>query len=296
MNGGFIMVRFLLVLLGIVLVNCGDNTGTGPGTGGGACPRFNTNPVLRDIDYLHLTDARDGQTYRYVQIGDLYWMADNLNYDSEERCYYSRSGELSSCSGDSTWCKPNGCWETNKCYNCDKVGRIYSGSIYHSIHVGGTGGTDGTAWINDDMDVCPAGWRIPTKDDVSNLDWYVGRNGTPAEYYDNDCNRPYRWVGHSLKARSGWLASDDWGGTGLGHPLIGNGFDDYGFSAVPTGWWEDGAYRLYRIVDGTMEQYAVFRGGSGTYYFGSHFPNMPTHYFGNEGNYAFSIRCVRDVN
>ena len=38
--------------------------------------------------YSYIVDKRDQQTYRTIQIGDQVWMADNLNYTSENSfCY-----------------------------------------------------------------------------------------------------------------------------------------------------------------------------------------------------------------
>ncbi|MBO4768741.1 MAG: fibrobacter succinogenes major paralogous domain-containing protein [Bacteroidales bacterium] len=77
-------------------------------------------------EYGVLTDERDGQTYKTVKIGGLWWMAENLNYA------YLRPTERSDSS--------------SFCYNdsleyCEKYGRLYT-------------------WYAA-LKACPSGWHLP---------------------------------------------------------------------------------------------------------------------------------------
>ena len=101
-----------------------------------------------DIDYEVFTDARDGQAYRSVQIGEQTWMAENLNLG------YT-AGQGSSCADGSE-------------ENCDKLGRIYlwssamdSAAVYGETGKGcGFGDTVcvDTATVRG---ICPEGWHLP---------------------------------------------------------------------------------------------------------------------------------------
>jgi uncharacterized protein (TIGR02145 family)/uncharacterized repeat protein (TIGR02543 family) len=78
-----------------------------------------------------LSDTRDGQNYRTVKIGDLTWMAENLNFTTTNNAT------------DSSWCYDNGG------SNCKKYGRLYNWDAA--------------------MKACPAGWRLPDLSDWGNL-------------------------------------------------------------------------------------------------------------------------------
>ena len=174
-----------------------------------------------------LVDSRDGQSYKTVRIGNLNWMAENLNYESEN----------SYCFDD-------------KAINCVKYGRLYLGKTV--------------------MDVCPAGWRLPTEAEWAELISLAGG---------------FKHAGKSLKSKKGWLYG-------------GNGSDDVGFSALPAGIrYENGLYA-------NRESYAGFwsssedkgRDASSSYEFFS----MNLRYFDDhaklDGEYRRrwqSVRCVQ---
>ncbi len=88
-----------------------------------------------DIEYGTLKDSRDGKIYRTVKIGEQVWMAENLNFASDEE------------NGNSY------CYDDIESY-CDTYGRLYT---YPAAAV-----------------ACPKDWHLPTNEEWLELIDYIG--------------------------------------------------------------------------------------------------------------------------
>jgi len=201
---------------------------------------------------------------RSVQIGNRRWMAENLNImPSKPWCY---DDDDSRCITGKSWCYDND--ESN----CRKYGRLYD-------------------WYAA-MAVCPAGWRLPTKDDWNSLIRAGGHN-----------------TGKKLKSKTGWddwECKDDsrnyWGpyygdshakktGCIPGNTYSGNGTDDFGFSALPGGVGEENDYRYvgklgqwWTNVDDEWYELNWYS-----------YELEDNRCIGCSGSYGKSVRCVQDI-
>lgn len=116
------------------------------------------------------TDARDGKTYKTVQIGSQVWMAENLNYvypklTSSEGSESTKSDSISFCYG-------------NDSANCETFGRLYTWAAA--------------------MEACPEGWHLPDSTESNTLHDYVAANILGGRDY----------VGYALKSTSGWYVGN----------------------------------------------------------------------------------------
>ena len=102
--------------------------------------------TVSNVDYGTLTDSRDGKNYKTVKIGNLTWMAENLNYDNSA----TATGSI-----DSSFCYDG------IPANCEKYGRLYQEYAATAV--------------------CPEGWRLPTADD-----WRDLTNAVKEEFGDNN--------------------------------------------------------------------------------------------------------------
>ena len=94
-----------------------------------------------------IVDQRDGNYYGTVKIGDQWWMSDNLNYHVGSKLTIKM---LQKCYNED-----NG--------NCDLYGGLYQGERMVGYNESG-------------QNICPDGWRLPTKDDWLKLGNHVGIN------------------------------------------------------------------------------------------------------------------------
>lgn len=149
-----------------------------------------------------ITDERDGQTYKIVQIGSQIWMAENLKY-------YKNISAL--------------CYDNNS-QNCEKYGRLYSWAT--AMDSVGSFSSDGLNCGYERLcepafpvrGICPHGWHLPTEADFKVLINYVGN--------DNAAKK--------LKSSNGWPSladgTDDYGFSALpsGEFVLGFKYDNMG--------------------------------------------------------------------
>ena len=204
-----------------------------------------------------LTDLRDGQTYKTVTIGTQTWMAENLNY--------ADSVMTPSLKGRS-WCYDN------NADSCAKYGRLYTWAA----------AIDSVALQNQDdnlicgygrfcksllkkQGLCPDSWHLPDTTEWKMLFEAVGGQGV---------------AGRALKTQSSW--SDNSGGT-----------DNYGFSALPSGYYRE--YDGFSYVNHLSNFWTATEATSYTSYYISleSVGDAANRYDISKGN-AFSVRCLKD--
>lgn len=215
-----------------------------------------------DCEYGTLIDDRDGQSYKTVKIGDVWWMAENLNF-----AYLWPTANLDSSSF---------CYE-NDFSNCEEYGRLYmwsaamdSAAVYSDDGIG-------CGYIHDCnpaervQGVCPQGWHVPTRAEFMVLYESVGG------YDDN------------VVAKKKLMAVDEWRDCGAGCT------DSYGFTVLPVGYfdekyedlgsnalfWSSTPYDEGSSTDNAYYMYVNFYMGFGTA-------------DKDDVNSAKSVRCLKD--
>ena len=202
----------------------------------------------------------DGYTYSLVEIGDQCWFAENLR-----TTIYADGTSIPVVTGNGAWTELTTgarCDYNNDASNVASYGRLYN-------------------WyaVNSGSGLCPSGWHVPTDEEWMTLEMELGMS------YWQAINEGWRGtsqgVGTQLKSTSGW-------------PAGGNGTDDVGFSALPSGhrldynggftnagydgwWWSsspNGGRAWYRVL--YDDETGVNR-----------FHTSPL--------YGFSVRCLKDA-
>ena len=205
------------------------------------------------------TDARDGKTYKTVRIGSQTWMAENLNYETDE----------SYCFG-------------NDPANCEEYGRLYTwAAAMDSATVFGEGGK-GCGYgvecipVYPVRGVCPEGWHLP-----SDAEWNALEKFVADSLFGGNTDS----VGYALKSRGGWEEYK-------GKP--GNGSDAFGFGALPAGGrYGDGTF------DGVLEYaffWSSTENGADSAYSRLLYCRFGTGLFTGRSYkvVAISVRCVKD--
>lgn len=131
---------------------------------------------LETDKYGEILDERDNQVYKTVQIGERIWMAENLNYQTEN-----------------SWCG-GGNSKTTLEGDCATYGRLYT----WTTAVGKTEDECGSGhycglYTDSVQGVCPVGWHVPTRSEWNTLFTAVGGNDI---------------AGRELKATTLWEAEE----------------------------------------------------------------------------------------
>ena len=217
----------------------------------------NDNPLGGETGTL--TDI-DGNVYKTIKIGNQWWMAENLKVTR-----YRNGEPLPNITDNTEW----GITTTGAycSYDNDNTNIIIYGFLYN--------------WyvIDDNRNIAPAGWHVPSDEEWKQLEMNLGMSRTAAD------STGIRGTdeGSKLKATSGWNANG--GGTNIS-----------GFSALP------GGYRGY--FDGSFGG----KGDNGVWWSSTDAGDASWHrslYYnkssiGRGGNLdykrndGFSIRCVKD--
>lgn len=215
-----------------------------------------------------MTDERDGQSYKTVKIGTQTWMAENLNYAYTGVPYKFVDNESKEYTSDST----SLCYN-NDPSNCTKYGRLYTWAAamdsagFWSVNGMGCGYYKICMPTYPVRGVCPEGWHMPSKDEWGELLNFVGQLGA---------------TGSVLKSTVGWKDSEDGSG---------NGYDSFGFSAIPAGKGSpyDGkgfAALFWSSSTNNGDMYSFRVNLCHNYYY--HFLDLAGR------DWAYSVRCVKD--
>ena len=111
------------------------------------------------IELAPITDVRDGNQYRIVQVEKLMWMGENLRYADSVATPALKGHTL--------------------CIEYDLVKRCEQGNLYtYSAAVGNSECATTTCFesYNSVQGICPDGWRLPTRNDWLTLDDKVQAN------------------------------------------------------------------------------------------------------------------------
>ena len=180
-----------------------------------------------------LTDQRDGQVYKTIQLGSQCWMAENLNIGSQV------NGEIIP--------SDNGIIE-KYCYQNSATSCEQYGGLYPWNELMGYSSAEGTQGI------CPDGWHIPSDQEVQDLEIFLGMSAT-------DAARSNVWRGSNQGLQLGAGGSSGFEVLYGGRRVTGGMFtaaEQYAYFWTSTASGDAAWRRCLRPNDGTIGRYDSF--------------------------------------
>lgn len=208
-----------------------------------------------NCEYGILLDDRDRQSYKTVKIGSQWWMAENLNFETEN-----------------SWCGGGSGMREG---DCSVYGRLYTwAAAVDSICLAEQGlicgyGVEPCDLVAKVCGICPKGWHLPSEVEFESLIEIVGGQSS---------------AGEMLKSASGW--NENFGENG-------NGIDAYGFSALPSGFRSDHGSFIYEGRTASFHSFfdwSVYLAK----HMSMDYNNRGSKVLGHNKSYAYSVRCIKD--
>ncbi len=204
-------------------------------------------------------DDRDNRIYKWTKIGNQVWMAENLAYIPSGNCDLELWRDGYNDSFDKKWY----CIYNNEDKYLEKYGVMYTWSVIAA---------------NDNCDICPKGWHVPTDEDWKKLELSIGIEQSIL----NDIKYRGNVEAFGLKSNTGWSRN-------------GNGNNKYGFNSFPGGYrhygdgkfYNQGNYSLYWTATELSEKKAYFRS--------LRYEDNKTNRYYDDKRSAFYIRCVKNL-
>jgi uncharacterized protein (TIGR02145 family) len=153
--------------------------------------------------------------------------------------------------------------------NCEKYGRFYDWAMAMNIdeqYNNGSYTADKTH-----RGICPDGWHLPSSYELKSLKDYFPRD----EFGE-------------LKAKCGWPKRNS--------GKSGNGTDDYGFSAQPTGYfnYDFGSFGSFNYSGWwTSNESSSYKGDALEYYMDNHTNWLSSNGISHKNDFL-SVRCIKD--
>lgn len=190
---------YVVVFATVLFSACGNDSSTSANSSSSSndSDKVGEPAEPAEVTVGSMTDSRDGQKYKTVQIGSQTWMAQNLNYETADSYCYNDTAS-----------------------NCVKYGRYYTWAAAVGQSEFACGYLHNCSLPSGNIQgVCPKGWHLPNNEEWEALLSFVD-DSTPDKFIP--INVVYSNAGYVLKSSSGWDSD-------------GNGTDAFSFSALPAG-------------------------------------------------------------
>jgi uncharacterized protein (TIGR02145 family) len=222
-------------------------------------------------------DERDGNIYKYIQIGDQIWMAENLRATE-----YSDGTPIPNVTGKIEWRKLKAddkgwCYYDNSSSNGDTYGALYTWAAAMNGAESSNSNPSGM------QGVCPDGWHLPSDEEWKELEMALGMSQIEAgQRRCRGINEGSKLAGNASLWNSGKLENNvEFGTSGFKGLPGGYRYDDFNGSFVLLGYY--GSYWS-----------ATESGRTGAWFRSLYYRGAEVLRYSSSKSRGFSVRCLKD--